>query len=109
MAREFKFKNTIASTFTKIYERAKWQAQAYSENGGLGPIMVNNYNFVEMLNYGLIDHRNYSVIPVEKHLVFLNTDDPTNSPRVFDFVADSFALMRLNFLAAAQDKDMMHT
>jgi len=101
MARNFKFKNRERGTIKKIYERVKWQARAYPENGGVGPVMIKDFNFVELQNYGLIDNENYSVVPRENYLVYLNTEDPLTSPRVFDFVADALALMKMNFAIAA--------
>lgn len=84
------------------YYRAKWETQAYRENNGLGPLAAKNLGFVERINYGFIDEDNYSVQPLNQHLVHLNSSNQLASPMVFDFVADAFAVMKLNYLAACK-------
>ena len=80
----------------QMYYRAKFKTEAYPENGGLGENMMKDLHFAERLHYGLIDHNNNSVIPNESYLV------STDGGRVFDFVADSYSLMRLNFKTALE-------
>jgi hypothetical protein len=76
--------------------RNKYQSLAHHKNGGLGDKVINDFHFVERLHYGCIDHENTSVVPDQRYLVDIN------GGRVFDFVADSFALMRLNMEQALQ-------
>jgi len=100
VSRKFKFNNSMESTKKKMYFRAKYGTEAYAENDGIGPIMTKDFNFLELQNYGLIDNENYSIIPRTEYLVNINESDP-QSPRVFDFVADALALMKMNFAIAA--------
>jgi len=96
MSRDFNSSNFFRSNQRRVFYRYKWDTEAYTENGGLGsPNIINNL-FVERMHYGLIDHENNSVIPNENFLV------STDSGRVFDFVADSYSLMRLNFRTALE-------
>lgn len=94
MSRDFNSKNNTSSKFRRSYYRAKFKAQAYEENAGLGSKSIKDLHFVERLHYGVIDHRNNSVIPNEAYLV------DVGDGRMFDFVADSFSLLRLNFISA---------
>ena len=79
-----------------MYYRAKFKTEAYPENNGLGENMMKDLHFAERLHYGLIDNQNNSIIPNERFLV------STDTGRVFDFVADSYSLMRLNFRTALE-------
>ena len=101
MTRKFK-ESTNIPTRSMWYYGGKWQVQAYPENGGSGPKAVKNLNFVERIHYGVMDNNNYGVIPDEKFLVPIYAGDPFISPRVFDFVADAWAVMNLNFTVACQ-------
>ena len=83
-------------TINLAFYKAKWKTQAYLENKGIGPNMVKNLNFIERIHYGFIDSENNSVIPDERYIV------NTENGRVFDFVADSYSLMRLNWTNALQ-------
>jgi hypothetical protein len=96
MSRDFNSSNFFRSSKSRVFYRYKWDTEAYSgvEESGL-PNIINNL-FVERMHYGLIDHENNSVIPNEDFLV------STDSGRVFDFVADSYSLMRLNFRTALE-------
>jgi hypothetical protein len=76
--------------------RGKYSTEAYLENNGLGSSAIKNVNFVERVHYGMIDNRNNSIIPNEEFII------PTQHGRVFDFVADSYSLMRLNWTTALQ-------
>ena len=96
MSRDFKFNNVLKPNKLAMAFRAKWQAEAYEENNGLGPIMIKDLGFVERVHYGMIDHENNSIIPNEQFIV------STANGRVFDFVADSYSLMRLNQQAAVE-------
>ena len=96
MSRDFNSNNKTQPNALRFFYRAKYQTQAYEENSGIGPKMIKNTNFIERVHYGLIDHENNSVIPDENFIV------ETQSGRVFDFVADSYSLMRLNWVTAAR-------
>ena len=76
--------------------RGKWETEAYPKNNGQGPNMIKDLGFVERIHYGLIDYNNNSVIPNEDFIV------STANGRVFDFVADSYSLMRLNQTTAVE-------
>ena len=91
MFRNFVTTNNFNSISDRIFDRAKWGSEAYMENSGVGDKMMKDTNFVELIHYGLIDHENNSVIPNEEFIV------NTKTGRVFDFVADSYSLMRLNY------------
>lgn len=91
MSKTFDAKNNFDFPSAQIYYRAKWGTEAYPENDGLGPNMMKDVNFYERIHYGVIDSENNSVIPNEQYMV------NTKNGRVFDFVADSYSLMRLNF------------
>lgn len=95
MPRIFSAKNTTGPLYL-VFNKAKWAVEAYPENGGLGPNMVKDLNFVERVHYGVIDDENNSIIPNPAYIV------STENGRVFDFVADSYSLMRLNQAAVAQ-------
>jgi len=96
VTRDFKSTNKTKPNLKRLFYRGKWEIEAYEENGGLGPNMIKNTNFVERIHYGVIDHENNSVIPNENFIV------STANGRVFDFVADSYSLMRLNWTTAIQ-------
>ena len=84
----------VGSAFSLWYYKTKWGSEAYRENSGLGPNNVKNFNFVERRYYGLVDNENSAVIPNEDFLV------QVGEGRIFDFVADSISLMRLNYFSA---------
>lgn len=90
----FFLQSQVNSSFSLWYYNQKWLGFAYPQNNGLGPKNVKNFNFVERMYYGAIDDQNNAIIPDEQYIV------QTNDGRVFDFVADSLALMRLNYLSA---------
>ena len=96
MSRDFNSKNSTKPNLLRLFYRGKWETQAYPENDGLGPNMIKDTNFIERVHYGLIDHENNSVIPNEDFIV------STQHGRVFDFVADSYSLMRLNWATAVE-------
>lgn len=96
MSKVFDSKNNFTYPSAQIYYRAKWATEAYPENNGLGPNMMKDVNFYERVHYGVIDSENNSVIPNEQYMV------NTKNGRVFDFVADSYSLMKLNFGTALQ-------
>lgn len=77
-----------------MFYRYKWDTEAHIENDGLGSKAIKDVNFYERMHYGLIDDKNNSIIPNERFLV------NTENGRVFDFVADSYSLMRLNYKTA---------
>lgn len=96
MSRNFPFKDNLRSTKQRMDSRVEYDLRAFGENLGLGPPSVRDNLFVESIHYGLIDHENNSIIPNEDYIV------NTESGQVFDFVADSYSLMRLNWSAASQ-------
>lgn len=96
MSRDFNSNNKTEPKLLRLGYRGKWEQEAYPENGGFGPNMIKDLNFAERLHYGLIDHENNSVIPNEEFIV------STANGRVFDFVADSYSLMRLNQTTAVE-------
>lgn len=96
MSRDFNSNNNTFSIINRMVRKMKWDYEAYSPDIGLGPQMVKNMNFVERIHYGMIDHENNSVIPNEAFIV------STTNGRVFDFVADSYSLMRLNLTTAIE-------
>ena len=96
MARDFNSNNATTPIKYRALKRMFWNGSVYEENSGLGPNMIKDLNFVERIHYGLIDDENNSIIPNEEFIV-----DTTNG-RVFDFVADSYSLMRLNWTTALQ-------
>lgn len=91
MSRDFNSSNNFRSIQNRVFYRAKWASEVYKENSGLGPNMIKDTNFLERIHYGVIDHENNSVIPNEQFIVY------TKNGRVFDFVADSYSLMKLNY------------
>jgi len=102
MARNFKSTNK-SSAGKRFYYRTLWSTEGHPENGGLGHFSVMNYHFAERLHYGVIDHQNNAVIPNEDFLV------QVGDGRLFDFVADSFSLAKLNCLAARQTNQISNT
>ena len=96
MSRDFDSRNLTLPIKYRALTRMLWQGSVYTENQGIGPKMIRDTNFVESIHYGLIDHENNSIIPNEKFIV------NTQHGRVFDFVADSYSLMRLNWTTALQ-------
>lgn len=93
MSRDFDSNNKTKSS-ERFLKRKKYRLFAYEENGGLGDKCVRDFNFVERMRYGHVDHYNTSVIP--------NSEFITNvgNGRIFDFVADSYSLAKLNLQAA---------
>ena len=89
--RDFNSNNATKPIINRMILRAKYQAEAHPENNGLGENMIKDTNFLERVHYGVIDHENNSVIPKESALVY------TGTSRLFNFVADSYSLMKLNF------------
>ena len=96
MGRDFDSTNSTSPNLLRLYYRGKWDTQAFPENNGLGKKMIKDLNFLERVHYGMIDNKNNSVIPNENFIV------STTSGRVFDFVADSYSLMKLNLETAGQ-------
>ena len=96
MSEKYDASNSINFLRNQVHYRAKFKTEAYPENNGLGENMMKDIHFAERLHYGLIDNQNNSIIPNERFLV------STDSGRVFDFVADSYSLMRLNFRTALE-------
>ena len=96
MARIFDSSNSTQSSAKRMFYRAKWSNSAYPANGGLGPPSIKDLNFVERNQYGFIDQENNSIIPNENYMV------DVGDGKVFDFVADSFSLMKLNITTAVQ-------
>jgi hypothetical protein len=94
MSKVFDSKNNFTHPSAQVYYRAKFKTEAYTENDGLGPKVMKDTHFYERLHYGVIDDQNNSVIPDEQFMV------STKNGRVFDFVADSFSLMKLNYATA---------
>ena len=93
----FKKSQNINSLETWFWN-AKWKTSAFDRN--VKP--VKDVGFFERAYYGMVDDKNYSIIPKENHLVAIAGGDPLTAPRVFDFVADAWANMRLNFTVACQ-------
>ncbi len=96
MTRNFDSTNKTRPNVNRLRQRGRWETQAYPENSGLGPNMIKDANFLERVHYGVIDNENNSIIPNENFIV------NTQNGRVFDFVADAYSLMRLNFTTALQ-------
>lgn len=96
MSRNFDSTNKTRPIVNRLQLRGKWETQAYPENNGLGANMIKDANFLERIHYGVIDDENNSIIPNEDFIV------QTTNGRVFDFVADAYSLMRLNFTTAIQ-------
>lgn len=96
MTRYFDSTNKTRPNVNRLQLRGKWETEAYPENNGLGPNMIKDTNFLERVHYGVIDDQNNSIIPNENFIV------QTTHGRVFDFVADAYSLMRLNFTTAIQ-------
>jgi hypothetical protein len=96
MSRDFDSNNKTSPMLKRLKSRGKWAVEAYPENNGIGPKMIKDLGFIERIHYGLIDHENNSVIPNEEYIV------STTNGRVFDFVADSYSLMRLNQTTAVE-------
>ena len=102
MSRNLDSNNKTVPIKIRALTRMLFNGSLYSENNGLGPKMIRDTNFVEYIHYGLIDHENNSIIPKEEYIV------NTEHGRVFDFVADSYSLMRLNWNTAIQ-KNLIST
>ena len=105
MSRNFKQKPKL-KTRPEWYYAAKWSTEAYADNRGSGPKAVKDLGFVERAHYGVMDNNNYAVYPNEFHIIPLDSNNPITSPRVFDFVADAWSVMKLNFTVACQ-KDLI--
>ena len=86
--------NNFNNIPARVYFRSKFLTEAYPENDGLGPKVMKDTHFYERLHYGVIDDKNNSVVPNERFMVY------TKDGRVFDFVADSYSLMKLNYATA---------
>jgi len=96
MSRNFNSTNKTKPNVKRLRQRGRWETLAYPENNGLGPNMIKDANFLERVHYGVIDDENNSVIPDENFMV------QTQHGRVFDFVADAYSVMQLNFTTAIQ-------
>ena len=96
MSRNFDSTNKTRPNVNRLRQRGRWETLAYPENSGLGPNMIKDTNFLERIHYGVIDDQNNSVIPNENFMV------QTQHGRVFDFVADAYSVMQLNFTTAIQ-------
>jgi len=94
MSRNFNSNNKTQSVVGRSYYRAKFKTQSYTENSGMGSKTIKDLHFVERTHYGFIDNLNNSVVPNENYIV------EVNNHRMFDFVADSYSLLRLNFISA---------
>lgn len=94
MSRNFDSNNNTPSIIPRAHFRAKFKKRAHPENHGLGTKQIIDLGFVERAHYGVIDASNNSVIPKEEFIV------DVGGAKVFDFVADSYSLMKLNIQAA---------
>ena len=94
MSRDFDSTNETTPISTRASYRAKYGTEAYENVRG--SVAIKDTNFIERIHYGFIDNKNNSIIPNEQFLV------STQNGRLFDFVADSYSLMRLNWTAAVQ-------
>jgi hypothetical protein len=97
MSRFFSTTNS-STTKTRAIGRQAWNALAYDDKSDQH--MIKNFHFAERLHYGLIDNQNNSIIPNESFLT------QVGNGRLFDFVANSFSLARLNCLAAIEKGDI---
>lgn len=96
MARNFDSSNKDGAR-KRLNMRIAYKTKAFGPHTlGVGDPVIRNNHWVESIHYGVIDHLNNSVIPDERYLV------ETATGRVFDFVADSYSLMRLNWGTALQ-------
>tara|TARA_R100000030_G_scaffold97629_2_gene86741 strand:+ start:784 stop:2031 length:1248 start_codon:yes stop_codon:yes gene_type:complete len=96
MSRIFSSKNQTKPLIKRVLYRQKWNNTAYPQNRGLGKPVIKNNHFVERIHYGFVDNFNSPVIPNEDFMVNVENG------RVFDFVADSYSLMKLSLVAAAE-------
>ena len=70
MAR-FNGKNSTKSSIRLAIERAKYEASAFPENGGLGPEQIVNFNFAEKGMYGKVDVEHNPVYPNQEYIIFM--------------------------------------
>jgi len=73
----FRGKNTLMHTGKLMYERLKYQVEAYPENNGMGPNMIKNTNFAEMNYYGRVDRQGRAIYPIESKMKVLNVGKDT--------------------------------
>jgi hypothetical protein len=104
MAREFKGKNNLKSSFSLYYWRTRFANEAYDDI--LGPKCARNLNFAEYQHYAQLSPDGDPVVPNEDKIVALR--DPSNPSKVFyvfDFVADMFIDLKTHIdLAIASGK-----
>lgn len=90
MAR-FNGKNDLESIKTLFYERIDYDANAYADRNGDGPLGVNDLNLAEMNYYGRVDQFMESVIPDPQFVSQLRYKyNPDIRVGALDFVADAF-------------------
>jgi len=88
---KFNGRNSITSAKTLYSERLLYDVEAMPENGGTGPLGVEDLNFVEMSYYGRVNTSMDSVVPdinFIKQLQYPYTTEYQFS--ALDFVADAF-------------------
>ncbi len=95
MSRNFNSTNK-SNSHRRFFFRSKWGMEAYPDNQGAGHISVTDYHFAERTHYGVIDNENNAIIPNEDFIV------EVGNFRMFDFVADSYSLAKLNCLVAKE-------
>lgn len=102
MSRDFNSTNK-SNTHRRFFFRAKWGIEAHPDNQGAGHISVTDHHFAERVHYGVIDNKNNAVIPNENFIV------DVGDFRMFDFVADSYSLAKLNCLVAKEKGQLSNT
>lgn len=99
----FKGKNSINSVGELSRQRAKYNTQAFSSNGGVGPKQVLDFNFAERTNYGRVDRQHNPVYPIKDYIVpIMSSDNSISTNLVMNFVADQFRDLETHFVKACR-------
>jgi len=99
----FKGKNSIKSTGDLGRQRAKYNSQAFPQNGGVGPKQVLDFNFAERTNYGRVDKQHNPVYPILDYIVpILSSDGHPGTTLVMNFVADQYRDLEMHFVKACR-------
>ena len=100
---EFKGKNNIKSIARLAFERAKYDTQAFPENGGLGPEQVVDFHFVERTYYGRVDRQLNAAEPITDFIKpILSSNNTTNEISAMNFVVDAFNDFEQHYIQACR-------
>jgi len=88
---KFRGNNNTEGLKRLMLERGNYKKLAFSENGGLGPKHVLDFNFAERTQYGKVDIKGNPMIAVQNKLTpVTSVTDSSNTIMLQNFMADAY-------------------